>query len=205
MPWAGILYPTTDDNLQRMLDGTHQDVTHLNKNFWKIDSKVLKLAKFILDKRPHMKFRLQQKYAIFYSDKNIAHELIDNFWDYWDKSEMVDPKYTKLNQNTIGCARLPHGKYKYQIHLKKDINRRISTRERELLLNFLERNVDDYLVTNKYVQNWLEGKQEYFYHGYLYAKEEKMLTPLYMLIQKGIDKVVKFKKVKNGRNKKTKK
>ena len=44
MPWAGILYPTSDENLQKMLNGTHQDVKHLNKNFWKVDSKVLKLA-----------------------------------------------------------------------------------------------------------------------------------------------------------------
>ena len=46
MPWAGILYPTSDENLQKMLDGTHRDVRYLNKDFWKVDSKVLKLADF---------------------------------------------------------------------------------------------------------------------------------------------------------------
>ena len=48
MPWAGILYPTTDENLQEMIDGTHPDTLHLNKMFWKVDSKVVKLAKFTI-------------------------------------------------------------------------------------------------------------------------------------------------------------
>ena len=108
MPWAGILYPTTDENLQKMLDGTHHDVKHLNKHFWKVDSKVLKLAKFILDNRTRMKFRLQQKYAIFYSDKNLAKVIVDTFWDFWDGSESIDPNYNKLGKNSIGCRRLPH-------------------------------------------------------------------------------------------------
>ena len=99
MPWAGILYPTTDENLQKMLDGTHHDVKHLNKHFWKVDSKVLKLAKFILDNRTRMKFRLQQKYAIFYSDKNLAKVIVDTFWDFWDGSESIDPNYNKLGKD----------------------------------------------------------------------------------------------------------
>ena len=69
MPWAGILYPTTDENLQQILDGTHRDVVHLNTNFWKIDSKVLKLAQFIKENRDSMQLRLQQHKAILYSDK----------------------------------------------------------------------------------------------------------------------------------------
>ena len=205
MPWAGILYPTTDENLQKMLDGTHHDVKHLNKHFWKVDSKVLKLAKFILDNRTRMKFRLQQKYAIFYSDKNLAKVIVDTFWDFWDGSESIDPNYNKLGKNSIGCRRLPHGKFKYQIHLKKDVHQHLTKQDRENLWAFLERNDTECLVSNKYVLDYLIGKYPHCYHGYFYVSEEKMLTPIYMMAQKGIDKVIKFVKVKNGRNKKTKK
>ncbi len=205
MPWAGILYPTTDENLQKMLDGTHHDVKHLNKHFWKVDSKVLKLAKFILDNRTRMKFRLQQKYAIFYSDKNLAKVIVDTFWDFWDGSESIDPNYNKLGKNAIGCRRLPHGKFKYQIHLKKDVHQHLTKQDRENLWAFLERNDTECLVSNKYVLDYLIGKYPHCYHGYFYVSEEKMLTPIYMMAQKGIDKVIKFVKVKNGRNKKTKK
>ena len=205
MPWAGILYPTTDENLQKMLDGTHHDVKHLNKHFWKVDAKVLKLAKFILDNRTRMKFRLQQKYAIFYSDKNLAKVIVDTFWDFWDGSESIDPNYNKLGKNSIGCRRLPHGKFKYQIHLKKDVHQHLTKQDRENLWAFLERNDTECLVSNKYVLDYLIGKYPHCYHGYFYVSEEKMLTPIYMMAQKGIDKVIKFVKVKNGRNKKTKK
>jgi hypothetical protein len=163
---------------------------------------VVRLAKFIITNRNDIKFRFQDKYSIFYTNKNLAQDLIENFWDYWYGSENVDPKFSKLNKNVVGCTRLPHGKYQYQIHFRKDIHRKISNKERKTLFDFLERNVDDYLITNRYVHDWLEGKQPFCYHGYIYAKEEKMLTPLYMIIQKGIDKVIKFKKVKNGSNKK---
>ena len=201
MPWAGILYPTTDENLQKMLDGTHHDVKHLNKHFWKVDSKVLKLAKFILDNRTRMKFRLQQKYAIFYSDKNLAKVIVDTFWDFWDGSESIDPNYNKLGKNSIGCRRLPHGKFKYQIHLKKDVHQHLTKQDRENLWAFLERNDTECLVSNKYVLDYLIGKYPHCYHGYFYVSEEKMLTPIYMLAQKAIDKVIKYVKVKNESNK----
>ena len=204
MPWAGILYPTTDENLQKMLDGTHHDVKHLNKHFWKVDSKVLKLAKFILDNRTRMKFRLQQKYAIFYSDKNLAKVIVDTFWDFWDGSESIDPNYNKLGKNSIGCRRLPHGKFQYQVHLKKDVHQHISKQERESLWAYLERNENDCLVSNKYVLDYLIGKYPHCYHGYFYVSEQKMLTPIFMLAQGAIDKVIKYVQVKNAGNKKVK-
>ena len=110
----------------------------------------------------------------------------------------------KLGKNTIGCKRLPHGKYQYQVHLKKDVHQRITKQERENLWSFLERNVDNCLVTNKYVLDYLEGKYPHCYHGYFYISEQKMLTPIYMLAQKAIDKVIKYVKVKNESNKKVK-
>ena len=46
-------------------------------------------------------------------------------------------------------------------------------------------------------------KDQYCYNGYFYINNQKMLTPIYMIAQKGIDKVIKFVAIKNGRNKKT--
>ncbi len=204
MPWAGILYPTSDENLQKMLDGTHRDVRYLNKDFWKVDSKVLKLADFIINNRNKMKFRMQQNHTLFYSNKKTADMIKELFIDFYTSTETIDPKFEQLKKNTIGCTRLPHGKYRYQIHLKKDVHQYISKQERENLWAFIERNVNNCLVTNKYVLDYLEGKHPHCYHGYFYVSEQKMLTPIYMLAQKGIDKIIKFIVVKNECNKKTK-
>ena len=69
---------------------------------------------------------------------------------------------------------------------------------------FIERNIDSCLITNRYVIDYLEGHHPHCYHGYFYVESEKFLTPIYMIAQKGIDKVIKFVKVKNESNKKTK-
>jgi len=196
MPWAGILYPTTDQKLLDLIRGKDNNTKYLNKDWYKISPDVIKLAQFILNHRTKMKFRLQQDHAIFYSDKELAQELIETFWDRWYGSESVDPKFKKLGKNTIGCRRLPHGKYQYQVHLKKDVHQRITKQERENLWDFLERNVDNCLVTNKYVLDYFEGKYPHCYHGYFYVSEQKMLTPIYMLAQKAIDKVIKYVKIK---------
>ena len=198
MPYASKLYPTTDEKLFRLV----KIYKSINRNDY--DMNVAKLAQFILDHRTKMKFRLQQDYAIFYSDKTLAQLLVETFWDSWYGAKSIDPKYDKLGKNTIGCRRLPHGKYQYQVHLKKDVHQRITKQERENLWSFLERNVDNCLVTNKYVLDYLEGKYPHCYHGYFYVSEQKMLTPIYMLAQKAIDKVIKYVKVKNESNKKIK-
>ena len=205
MPWTGILYPTTDQKLLDIIRGKDKTLKYGNKS-WQVSNQpnITRLSQFILDHRTKMKFRLQQDYAIFYSDKELAQELFETFWDSWHGSENVDPKFNKLNENTVGCRRLPHGKYQYQVHLKKDVHQRITKQERENLWSFLERNVDNCLVTNKYVLDYFEGKYPYCYHGYFYVSEQKMLTPIYMLAQKAIDKVIKYVKVKNESNKKIK-
>ena len=151
-----------------------------------------------------MKFRLQQKYAIFYSDKSLAQLLVETFWEHWYGSESVNPKYNKLGKNSIGCRRLPHGKFQYQVHLKKDVHQHISKQERESLWAYLERNENDCLVSNKYVLDYLIGKYPHCYHGYFYVSEQKMLTPIFMLAQGAIDKVIKYVQVKNAGNKKVK-
>ena len=204
MPWAGILYPTTDQKLLDMIKGKDKSVRYLNKQWYKTSPDIVKLAQFIIDHRTKMKFRLQQKYAIFYSDKSLAQLLVETFWEHWYGSESVNPKYNKLGKNSIGCRRLPHGKFQYQVHLKKDVHQHISKQERESLWAYLERNENDCLVSNKYVLDYLIGKYPHCYHGYFYVSEQKMLTPIFMLAQGAIDKVIKYVQVKNAGNKKVK-
>jgi hypothetical protein len=190
LPGSLQFYPTTDQYLQELI----------NDNIDKPD--MIELAGFILTHRTSMKFRMQDKTQIFYSDKKLAHELIEKFWDYWYGSESVDPKFKQLGKNTVGCRSFPHGKFQYQVHLKKDAHQYLTNNERESLWAYLERNEHDCLVTNKYVLDYLIGKYPHCYNGYFYISEEKMLTPIYMIAQKGIDKVTKFVKAKNERNKK---
>ena len=204
MPWAGILYPTPDQKLLDMIKGKDKSVRYLNKEWYKTSPDIVKLAQFIIDNRTKMKFRLQQKYAIFYSDKPLAQLLVETFWDHWYGSESVNPKYNRLGKNSIGCRRLPHGKFQFQVHLKKDVHQHISKQERESLWAYLERNENDCLVSNKYVLDYLIGKYPHCYHGYFYVSEQKMLTPIYMLAQGAIDKVIKYVQVKNAGNKKVK-
>ena len=204
MPWAGILYPTTDQKLLEMIQGKDKTVKSLHKEWYKTSPDIINLAQFILDYRTGMKFRLQQKYAIFYSNKNLAQLLIETFWNHWYGTKSINPKYNKLGKNTVGCRRLPHGKFQFQVHLKKDVHQLITTSERENLWAYLERNEENCLVTNKYVLDYLIGKYPHCYHGYFYVSEQKMLTPIYMLAQKAIDKVIKYVKVKNESNKKIK-
>ena len=172
MPWASVLYPTTDQKLLEIIQGKNIFI-YPNKEWPPPLPNVIKLAQFILDHRTKMKFRLQQKYAIFYSNKSLAQLLVETFWDSWYGAKSIDPKYDKLGKNTIGCKRLPHGKYQYQVHLKKDVHQRITKQERENLWSFLERNVDNCLVTNKYVLDYFEGKYPHCYHGYFYVSEAK--------------------------------
>jgi hypothetical protein len=59
-------------------------------------------------------------------------------------------------------------------------------------------------VSNCHLLDYLESKTPYCFGGYFYVKEEKYLTPIYMMAQRAIDKVIKFRKVKHGSDKKTK-
>ncbi len=191
MPGSLIFYPTTDDHL-RHIKRIHPDLPDINF-----------LADFIIKNRNKIKFRFQDRRTMFYTDKKLAHQLIDQFWDYWIGSETVDPKHGKLGQNIVGCTRLPHGKYVYQVYLKKDAQLLISDAQKTSLWEFLERNVDDCLVTNYNIVDWLEKKTPYCFGGYFYVRDEKYLSPIYMMAQPAIEKVIQFRKVKNGSNKKT--
>ena len=204
MPWAGILYPTTDENLQEMIDGKQTQTKYLNTNFWpsnwKVASNVIALAKFIMNNRTKMKFRLQQNKAIFYSDKGQASKLVCDFWEYWKGSTTVNPNAKKLDKNIIVCSRLPHGFFKYQVHLKKDSHKYLSHNAKQNLWNFLIRNTNDCLVSSKAMISFLTNKDKQCFQGYFYVTDAKMLTPIYMMAGKSIDKVIKFEKVKNASN-----
>ena len=162
-----------------------------------------KLADFIMANRRKIKFRFQDRKAIFYTNQETSLSLIDNFWEFWTGSETVDPRLTNIGKNVVGCTRLPHGKYKYQVYLKKDAQLILTDVQRNNLCEFIERNVDNCLITNSNIMDYLENKSPYCFGGYFYVKEEKFLSPLYMIAQPAIEKVIKFRKVKNGSNKKT--
>jgi len=192
MPGTLMFYPTTD-----------QWLTDLKSKYTGY-SDIEYLADFIMRHRKTIKFRFQDRKAIFYTDQNLAQHLIDRFWTYWVGSETVDPNYTNIGADTVGCRRLPHGKYHYQVHIKKDAQLLINEEQKKGLWEFLDRNVDECLVSNCHLLDYLESKSPYCFGGYFYVKEEKYLTPIYMMAQRAIDKVIKFRKVKHGSDKKTK-
>ena len=191
MPGSLMFYPTTDEHLLK-IKKDYPDAPDMNR-----------LADFILQNRRKIKFRFQDRKAIFYTDHKTSLSLIDTFWEFWIKSETVDPKFKDLGKNVIGCTRLPHGKYKYQVYLKKDAQLILNDSQRNSLWEFIERNVDNCLVTNFSIIDYLEKKSQYCFGGYFYVKEEKFLSPIYMIAQQAIEKVIQFRKVKNGSNKKT--
>ena len=191
MPGSLIFYPTTNEHLMH-IKKIHPDLPDINF-----------LADFIMRYRNKMKFRFQDRRSIFYSDKSLAKKLVEQYWDFWIGSETVDPKYKALDKNTIGCTRFPHGKYKYQIYIKKDAHLHITNTQRANLYNFIERNADNCLVPGTGLLDYLEDRCPYCFGGYFYVTEQQFITPIYMMAQEAIDKVIQFRKVKNGSDKKT--
>ena len=187
-----MFYPTTDEHLVKI------------KEQYKDAGNMVKLADFIIKNRNDMKFRFQDRKAIFYTNYEKSLILIDNFWDYWIGSKSVDPKMTNLGKNVVGCNRLPHGKYKYQVYLKKDAHLHIDKTQRKNLYDFIERNTDHCLVTQWALIDWFEDNCPYCFGGYFYVTEEQFITPIYMMAQQAIEKVITYRKVKNGSNKKVK-
>ena len=106
LPGSLMFYPTNDKYLTN-LKQKNVGLPTLNS-----------LADFIINNRNSMKFRFQDKKAIFYTNESLAQELNTLLGKYFVGTEIVDPKFSRLKKDTVGCDRLPHGKYKYQIHLK---------------------------------------------------------------------------------------
>jgi hypothetical protein len=201
MPWCGWLYPTTNDHLQQLLTDPsafegHVFATDILK-IKKHKAKIIKLANFIIKYRNQIKFRLQSPEAIIYGSKAIVHKAITEFWDQWIDCRETDIQHIKkLDPNTVLCNRLPHKKYQYQIYLKKDAHHTINNRNRRSLCKYLLQNTDVARVVNKQMLEWLQGNNEY-HDGYFYIADEKCLTPVYMIIQDSIDKIIKYVTISN--------
>ena len=192
LPGSLMFYPTTDQYLST-LKLKHPKAKDLQY-----------LADFIMQHRNTMKFRIQDKKAIFYSDQERSNVLINKFRAYWTNTVMVDPKLDFLDHpNTVGCFKLPHGKYPFAIVMKRDLHKHFSNTEKEALLNFVDRNIDHCLITSRFLLDYLEGKAPYCYHGRIYVDTEKFLSPIYMIAQKGIDRILKYVKINYESNKKT--
>ena len=192
MPGSLMFYPTTDEHLTKIKE-KNQDTRHMYK-----------LADFIITNRKKIKFRFQHKKVIFYSDHDKSLELINNFWDFWNASTHVDPSFNNLGKNTVGCKRLPHGKFQFQVQFKKDTHTHMSETERHNLWEFISRNKDQFKITSGPVEIFLNGRNTHLFQGYFYVKQEKYLTPVFMMAQNAIDKVIQFRKAKNGSDKKVK-
>ena len=188
MPGSLIFYPTTNEHLISIKE-RHPNTPDINF-----------LADFNMINRQKIKFRYQDRRSMFYTNEKLAQELINKLWDFWIGYETIDPKHGKLGENIVGCTRLPHGKYHYQVHLKKDAHLFITNTQKDNLREFLERNVDHCLVPGYAILDYLEDKCPYCFGGYFYVTEEQFITPIYMMAQEAIEKVIQFRKVKNGSN-----
>ena len=191
IPNVAYLWPTTDQHLL--------DLKQRNSNV----PHIVDICEFIMKHRKRIKFRVQHRSIMIYSDEKLAKAVIEKFWDFWIGAQSVDPKFTNLTPNTVGCSRLPHGKYQYQIYLKKDAHTFINDMQKNNLRDFIERNIDNCYVPGYAIMDYLEDKCQYCFGGYFYVTQERYITPIYMMAQEAIDKVIKYRKVKNESNKKT--
>ena len=98
------------------------------------------------------------------------------------------------------CKRLPHGSFKYQVHLKKDTHKYLTHQEKQNLWDFLVRNTNSCLVSSSAIISFLTDKDKQCFQGYFYVEDAKTLSPIYIMAGRAIDKVIKFEKVKNASN-----
>ena len=197
MPWAGWLYPTTEEHLQHLITDPSSFVGHMqfSKDIFKIGkykNEITKLAEFILKHRSHIKFRIQDNSTLFYGSKDVILGLISKFWEEWYDIQTVATHNNQVPQeNTVFCKRLPLGKYQYQVHIKKNLHNFLKPKQREDLWRYLNQNKEVACVSSEQLKDFLSGKSEYAWEGYFYVKEEKMLTPIYMIAQNCIHKILK--------------
>ena len=203
MPWACYLYPTTDQHLEAIASYGEKEFrdTWPQGNvqwmyFHKHADKIKKLGSFILKNRKDIKFRIQHVNALFYTDDQMSKEIISIFWEEWINIDSVpNNQYHLLDENSVLCKRLPLGKYQYQVHLKKNMHRILKQNQRENLYRYLSQNPDTCRISNKTLEEYLNGSTPYAWEGYFYVRDEKMLTPLYMIAPEIIQKVMRFVKV----------
>lgn len=203
MPWSVFLYPTTDLHLSSILDSSSKEyrtVRALVGNNWKYfyqhEQEIKKLSQFLIKHRKNMKFRLQQEQALFYGDKDTVLTLVSMFWDHWRDIQTVVTRKNELpDTNIVFCKRLPLNKYQYQIYVKKNLHKHLSSKQREDLWRYLSQNTETACIPSKQLTEYFSGKSQYGWEGYFYVKEEKMLTPLYMISQDLIHKIYKYERI----------
>ena len=202
-----FVWPTTNENLNRIINAKKLSNT---KGFIagkfvcpgpKELPSIQALANLILKTRKFVKFRIQSNCVmIFYGSERIIKKIIEKYWKQWINIETVDPTYIKqLGKNKRLCTRLPHNKYQYQVWLKKtayDTNENF----RKGLASYLLDKPEVARLSNKHLKWWVQGVSDYMGDGYFYIRDEKCLTPIYMILGKHIEKIIQFVKVdKNAR------
>lgn len=199
MPWAGWLYPTTDEHLTKILQTPDAFKGHVfmekHIKVQKHINEIRALAYIIRKYRHQMKFRIQDKHVIMYSSKNLVGELVTAFWDYWiDCFETNNNFDMKLNKDTVVCSRLPHKKYQYQVWMKQGCYESKDKMARSLAAYLLGKD-DVGRPANELQKNWLENTSDYDGSGYFYIRDEKCLTPVRLILGENIDKIIKFVKI----------
>lgn len=199
MPWAGWLYPTTDEHLNKLLADHESFQGHVfMEKYIKIQKHIgdiRSLAYVIRKYRRQMKFRIQDGNVIIYANKKLAHDLITAFWDQWiDCFETSKNFDMKMDKNTVVCSRLPHRRYQYQVWMKQDCYESKDRMARSLAAYILNK-PDVGRPANKMQEWWLKGESDYDGSGYFYITDEKCLTPIHMILGEKIDKIIKFVKI----------
>lgn len=185
MPFAHKLIPTTDANLITFAGQGDEG----------------RLADFIMKYRDKFKFRIQSSYGgwaghnpgsvNFYSDIDTAKLLVTRFWDFLYNIESVDLSVDNYDKNVIICKRLPHNKYKYQVHVNGYLHKKIDRQEREAIANLLLPN-EGVKIASQGLRQYLEGEKNHCWGGYFYIEDEKMLSAIYMISQKTVDKIKRY-------------
>ena len=189
LPWAHRLYPTTDEHLLKFVKGQVPVIRQYNKH-------PAEMAGFIMANRHNMKFRVQKDRTIFYANFELTLDIITKYWEYLDNMSSVDPlKVNLLKKNTVACKRYPHNDYQYQVYLKNDLHQILDQNNKESFIQFCKTNKKNIKITNKNIIEYISGKSPYCWHGYFFVKDEKFLSALYIIIEKGIDKVQKYIKI----------